>query len=74
MNCTYIDCIMYFQDDFDNHSLRFESNMTPAQLCMYGVIQYHFNQMYPKEKYYPMELIIMALHLANYTCSITHVW
>ena len=104
MNCTYIDCIMYFQDDFDNHSLRFESNMTPAQLCMYGVIQYHFDpdvpegeilsngidyhgpppcelhllndtcmvkfsiiltQMYPKEKHYPMELIIMVLHLAN---------
>ena len=66
---------MYFQDNFDNHSLRFKSNMTPAQLCMYGVIQYHFDPDVPEGEtlangnYYhgppPCEL-----HLLNDTCMV----
>ena len=33
-----------FQDAFDNNPLRFESNMTPAQLWMYGLNHYHLYQ------------------------------
>lgn len=37
-----------FQDAFDNNPLRFESNMTPAQLWMYGLNHYHLYQDVPE--------------------------